>query len=131
VSEYHENPVLDRRGRERIAAWHSRVLRDSEGRFQRVLSAGEDVTERARMLDALTGSENRFRGTSENAAVGIAAVGLDGGWLQVTQRLCEIIALTGHGHEEAIARSLAAGFDEHLVKPVDGQMLRAVLAKVG
>jgi PAS domain S-box-containing protein len=40
-----------------------------------------------------------------------------------------IIAMSGYGHDEAIARSLAAGFDDHLVKPVDSQLLRAVLAK--
>ncbi len=103
VSEYHENPVLDRRGRERIVAWHSRVLRDSEGRFKGVLSTGEDVTERVQTLEALTESEIRFRGTFENAAVGIAHVGLDGGLLRVNQRLCEII---GYSREELLRRTI-------------------------
>jgi CheY-like chemotaxis protein len=34
-----------------------------------------------------------------------------------------LIALTGYGQEEDIRRSRAAGFDEHLVKPVDPERL--------
>jgi PAS domain S-box-containing protein len=36
-------------------------------------------------------SEERFRATFEQAAVGIALVGIDGRWLRVNQRLCAII----------------------------------------
>ena len=39
-------------------------------------------------------SERRFRGTFENAAVGIAHVALDGTWLDVNQRLCDIVGYT-------------------------------------
>ncbi|RYD77826.1 MAG: response regulator [Verrucomicrobiaceae bacterium] len=38
-----------------------------------------------------------------------------------------IIALSGYGQDEDRARSRAAGFDHHLVKPVDLEALRAVL----
>ena len=33
----------------------------------------------------------RFRGTFENAAVGISNIGIDGAWLRVNQRLCDIL----------------------------------------
>ena len=39
-----------------------------------------------------------------------------------------IVALTGWGQEEDRRRSLGAGFDSHLVKPVDYDALRALLA---
>ena len=39
-----------------------------------------------------------------------------------------IIALTGWGQPEDRNRSLAAGFDHHLVKPVDPSMLERLLA---
>lgn len=42
-------------------------------------------------LDALAGSEARFRATFEQAAVGIAHVGLDGRWLRVNQKLCDFL----------------------------------------
>lgn len=39
-----------------------------------------------------------------------------------------LVALTGYGQDEDRHRSLAAGFDEHVVKPVDPHVLRAVIA---
>jgi PAS domain S-box-containing protein len=38
-----------------------------------------------------------------------------------------LVAVTGYGHEEARERSRAAGFDLHLVKPVDPQVLQELL----
>ncbi|QDT17749.1 PAS domain S-box protein [Alienimonas californiensis] len=45
----------------------------------------------ARLNDDLRRSERRFRGTFENVGVGVAHVGLDGTWLRVNRRLCEIV----------------------------------------
>jgi PAS domain S-box-containing protein len=44
-------------------------------------------------------SEQRFRLTFEQAAVGIAHVGLDGRWLRVNQKLCDIV---GYTYEELL-----------------------------
>ena len=44
--------------------------------------------------------EARFRGTFENAAVGIAHVDFDGTWLRVNQRLCDLV---GYSREELLA----------------------------
>jgi two-component system CheB/CheR fusion protein len=41
-----------------------------------------------------------------------------------------LLAVSGYGHEEARARSLEAGFDLHLVKPVDPEKLPVLLARV-
>jgi CheY-like chemotaxis protein len=40
---------------------------------------------------------------------------------------CRLIATTGHSGREAIERSLAAGFDDHLTKPLDRDALLAVV----
>ena len=42
-----------------------------------------------------------------------------------------LVALTGYGQEEDRRRSREAGFDHHLVKPVDLDDLRSLLAHVG
>ncbi|MGE0705240.1 MAG: PAS domain S-box protein [Vicinamibacterales bacterium] len=42
-----------------------------------------------------------------------------------------LVALTGYGQAEDKARALAAGFDHHLVKPVDVEVLSELLGKVG
>jgi len=47
-------------------------------------------------------SEARFRGTFENAAVGIAHVGFDGSWLRVNDRLCDIV---GYERDELLGRT--------------------------
>lgn len=41
-----------------------------------------------------------------------------------------LIALTGYGQEQDLARSHAAGFDHHLVKPVDLERLKGLLGEV-
>ncbi|MBI1918365.1 MAG: response regulator, partial [Planctomycetes bacterium] len=41
-----------------------------------------------------------------------------------------LIALTGWGQEEDRRRSRAAGFDYHLVKPVEPEALHALLARL-
>jgi DNA-binding response OmpR family regulator len=41
-----------------------------------------------------------------------------------------LVALSGYGEDHDLRRSLEAGFDQHLVKPVDPAVLRATLAAV-
>ncbi|MBC1223897.1 PAS domain S-box protein [Nostoc sp. UCD121] len=53
-----------------------------------------EITERQRIEEALRESEERFRATFHQAAVGIAHVAIDGRWLLVNQRLCNILGYT-------------------------------------
>lgn len=49
-------------------------------------------------------SEARFRGTFEQAAVGVAHVGLDGRWLRANARLCDMLGYTeAQLHTRAVA----------------------------
>lgn len=59
-----------------------------------------DITERKNAENAAIESEKLFRSVFEQAAVGMAQVGLDGGWLKVNRRLCEIV---GYGHDEMMS----------------------------
>ena len=63
--------------------------------------AGTD--ERSRLQGALRDSEERFRATFEQAAVGLAHVAPDGRWLRVNQRLTEIL---GYPREELLQKAL-------------------------
>jgi PAS domain S-box-containing protein len=58
-----------------------------------------DISERQGSEQALRDSEARFRGTFENAAVGIAHVDFSGRWQRVNERLCEIV---GYPREELL-----------------------------
>jgi PAS domain S-box-containing protein len=58
----------------------------------------------------------------------------DGTGLELMQNLAPRtvrgIAMSGYGSQEDIQQSLAAGFDEHLTKPVDLQRLEEAIARV-
>jgi CheY-like chemotaxis protein len=41
-----------------------------------------------------------------------------------------LVAVTGHGSDAHRARARAAGFDEHMLKPVNLEAMDAVLASV-
>ncbi|MGE0471287.1 MAG: PAS domain S-box protein [Nitrospira sp.] len=62
-----------------------------------VAGVAEDITERKQAEEQLRESEERYRATFANAAVGIAHVGLDGRWLRFNEALCEI---TGFSRDE-------------------------------
>lgn len=55
---------------------------------------GRDITERRQVEGRLQESEEHFRTMFEQAAVGIAHVSTEGGWLLVNQRLCDIVGYT-------------------------------------
>ena len=58
-----------------------------------------DIVERKQAERTLKESEERFRATFEQAAVGIAQVAPDGRWLDVNQKLCDIV---GYSREELL-----------------------------
>jgi PAS domain S-box-containing protein len=61
-----------------------------------------DITRQKRAEEALRESEERYRGTFENAAVGIAHADFEGRWLRVNQKYCEIV---GYSREELLQRT--------------------------
>jgi len=43
----------------------------------------------------------------------------------------QLIALTGYGQNEDVRRATEAGFDAHLIKPVDFDQLERIIAEFG
>ena len=89
---------------------------------------------RMRAERALRESEERFRATFDQAAVGVAHIGLDGSWLRVNQKLCEIV---GYTREELLERTFQdithpddmEGDLEHLVRLQTGEISRYSMEK--
>ncbi|MBV9431348.1 MAG: PAS domain S-box protein [Hyphomicrobiales bacterium] len=79
----------------------SSLQRDETGAARNRISIIQDVSELRRTQQELRESEARYRATFEQAAVGIAHVGLDGRWLAVNDKLC---AITGYSREELLRR---------------------------
>ena len=69
-------------------------LFDERQRVVSIVGIAKDITEDKKIKSALRKSETRFSNTFEQAAVGIAHVALDGRWLRVNQKICEIVGYT-------------------------------------
>jgi diguanylate cyclase (GGDEF)-like protein/PAS domain S-box-containing protein len=80
-----------------LVAVSSTLVRDETGAPSYTVAQIEDVT-------AQKEAEERFRRAFEDAPIGMALVGLDGRWLQVNRRLCEI---TGYSEAELLDRTFA------------------------
>jgi len=81
-----------------VLSVYTRVRREFSGDDVHFLRAvanviGASIRDR-RASHALRESEARFRGIFEQAAVGIAQVGLDGRWLHVNTAICRITGYT-------------------------------------
>jgi PAS domain S-box-containing protein len=68
-----------------------RFLYDASDRPIRMIGVVRDITDRKQSEEALRQTQAQFRATFEQAAVGIGHVGLDGRWLRINQKLCDIV----------------------------------------
>jgi two-component system, cell cycle sensor histidine kinase and response regulator CckA len=67
-----------------------------------LLAIVDKARQKRELVRALRGSEERFRATFEQAAVGLAHNAMDGRWLRVNQRCCDIL---GYTRDELLART--------------------------
>ncbi|WP_221090869.1 PAS domain S-box protein [Deinococcus aquaedulcis] len=82
-----------------VEATISQVVVENQRLFTAVI---RDVTTQLQAEQTLRESEERFRATFSQAAVGIAHVSLEGRWLSVNDKTCEIV---GYPEEELLALS--------------------------
>lgn len=100
IAQAGEHRVLAGDGSVRWVAWTLR--RQVEAQQLMLHCVGRDITEQRAAETSLQRSETRFRTTFDLAAVGMALVALDGHWLRVNQKLCDII---GYKPEELLGNS--------------------------
>jgi PAS domain S-box-containing protein len=85
--------------------WIHAVYVPTKGHNQEIdgwIALIEDVTQRHESEERLRESEELFRATFFQAAVGIAQTSLDGGWLLLNDRFCEIL---GYSRDELRGKS--------------------------
>jgi diguanylate cyclase (GGDEF)-like protein/PAS domain S-box-containing protein len=78
------------------------LMRDKGGEPLYVQGIMSDITEQNEAETALKESEQRFRRSFDDAAVGMALVGIDGHWLRVNRSLCEIV---GYPEEKLVGKT--------------------------
>lgn len=94
-----EIPFLTKQGELIPAIHHTLLIRDHEGRPFRLAVVSTDISERKRAEAALRASEERFRSYFQQALIGMAVVSMDGHWMEVNERLSEIL---GYSREELV-----------------------------
>jgi two-component system sensor histidine kinase UhpB len=99
--EYETQVTLREVGRR----WIHAVYAPTKGQDQKVdgwIAVVADVTERHEAEGRLRESEERFRATFFQAAVGISETTIDGHWLLLNDRLCQIL---GYSRDELLGKS--------------------------
>ncbi|HET6828909.1 MAG TPA: PAS domain S-box protein [Ramlibacter sp.] len=90
------------------------LVRDCQGRPTHFIVQAQDLSERRAAEAALRDSEERFRATFEQAALGILHIGLDGRLLRANRAACEM-------HGFSLQEMLALHADDLLGAPVQGR----------
>jgi two-component system CheB/CheR fusion protein len=89
----------------------------------------------AAAADGMTGYELIRQNSPDVVLLDIGLPGMDGYAVarkvrsELSERAIRLVALTGYGRPDDRAAIMSAGFDEHLVKPVDPAALAPVLKK--
>lgn len=111
-------------GTDRWVTSYRSALRDDEGTVTGYLGSILDITDRHQGEQRLAEAEEELRLTFDLAPIGIALVDLDGRWLRVNRRLCE---MTGWTESELLLRT-----SDDLTHPddraADSGLLRELLA---
>jgi PAS domain S-box-containing protein len=73
------------------------IIRNDEGKAIRMIGAMQDVSIEKKLTDKLQQSEEQFKGAFEHSPVGMALVNIEGYYIEVNDRLCEIL---GYSNQE-------------------------------
>ncbi len=96
VPEYEYDPTgaTEGRGLGRKRCLSTRIypLKDKQNKVKNIVITHEDVSECRKIQKDLAESEKLFKSTFQYAGMGIAHIGLDGKFLQVNPRYCDIVS---------------------------------------
>lgn len=91
--EYHENPILTKKGEERLISWNNAILKDDNGAVFATLSSGSDITKHKKAEEALEESEKKYRNLIEITETGFLILDCQGRVIDANK---EYVRLTGY-----------------------------------
>ena len=92
--EQDEIIIKPKKGKNRQVSVNGSRFYDEDGKIAGAVVAMHDISERLKAEASLKISEATFRGSFEHAAIGMAVLNAEGKWLQVNNRVCEIVGYT-------------------------------------
>ncbi|MDD5634813.1 MAG: PAS domain-containing sensor histidine kinase, partial [Candidatus Omnitrophica bacterium] len=100
---HYENPVLTKKGEERLISWNNILLKDDRGKIIGHLSSGEDVTEHKKAEEAVHLNREYFKALIENSS-DITVVVDKNGYIKYASPSVERYG--GYKPEEIISKSI-------------------------
>lgn len=123
ISFYHvKRRCIHKDGHTVLGCLSITLVRDAQEAPLHFVVLMENIAEREQTLMALRMSEERFRSTFQNAAIGMDLVDLDGHWIKVNHALCKMLGYT----EQQL---LSKGFLD-ITHPDDVQASKAKLRRL-
>ncbi len=98
----HALEILHRDGHVTPVLYNASVYRDETGKVVGVFAAARDITEQKRAQAALRDNERHFRAYFEHPLVGMASISSDHRWLEVNDRLCDML---GYSRDELMQKT--------------------------
>src|SRR5208283_4870759 len=105
-----EYTLIKKDGTRFIGEVNAAVIHSPDGSPMSMLVITRDVTERKRAEEVLRESEQRFRKMVENSPFAYQALDIDGCYIDVNQKLCDLL---GYGPDELLGRSFVEFWPEN------------------
>ncbi|MBN2279922.1 MAG: PAS domain S-box protein [Candidatus Marinimicrobia bacterium] len=96
---YYENPIVSKTGEILDILWNNTLFTDKNGNFESVVSIGQDITERNKILKQIRESEAKFKSYMENAPIGILVANDKSEYVDVNPTVANLL---GYSCEELL-----------------------------
>lgn len=91
-----EDPFLRSDGRLQWIKWEIRPWYDNENQVGGIIMYTEDITKSKEAEAKLAQSRQAFEVNFRNGAIGMAIIGIKGEWLDVNEKMCELLGYEAH-----------------------------------
>ncbi|MBU0731652.1 PAS domain S-box protein [Patescibacteria group bacterium] len=88
--EYFENPIINKKGEERLLSFHNIYIKNEKGKIINTLSSGQDITEQKKGESVLKESEKKFKIIFDSAPDAMFIIDLKGNFIDANKMVEQI-----------------------------------------